>query len=63
MGMKPRLPRRHGSHADGDVAVGGLPITRAPNAGLFQSIAVERHVAILWLTGQHTLYSRIEPTT
>lgn len=49
--------------ADGDVAVGGLPITRAPNAGLFQSIAVERHVAILWLTGQHTLYSRIEPTT
>lgn len=49
--------------AEGDVAVGGEPITRAPNAGLFQSIAVERHIAILWLVGQHTTYSRIEPST
>jgi hypothetical protein len=49
--------------AEGDVAVGGEPITRAKDTGLFQSIALERHVAILWLTGQHATYSQIEPTT
>ncbi|MCA9615539.1 MAG: DUF4272 domain-containing protein [Myxococcales bacterium] len=49
--------------AEDDVAVDGVPIARARDAGLFGSIAVERHVAILWLTGQHALYSEIIANT
>ncbi|MCB9636890.1 MAG: DUF4272 domain-containing protein [Sandaracinus sp.] len=46
-----------------DVAVGGVPIARSRDAGMFGSIAVERHVAILWLTGQNRLYSAIVANT
>ncbi|MEZ4247280.1 MAG: DUF4272 domain-containing protein [Polyangiales bacterium] len=49
--------------AQNDVAVGGVPIARSRDAGMFGSIAVERHVAILWLTGQNRLYSAIVANT
>ncbi len=51
--------------AEGDIAVGGVPIARAgaDAVRLCESIAAERHQAINWLSGQTYLYSDVDTST
>lgn len=51
--------------AEGDLAIGGLPIDVADEESVDRasSIAVERHLAIEWLLGGHPLYSEVDAST
>jgi hypothetical protein len=48
--------------ADGDVAIGGLPLAAAPaHAKLVaRRIVVERRQAVNWMAGQHAIYSAVD---
>jgi hypothetical protein len=51
--------------AEGDLAVDGLPVTKADAAALGRtgSIALERHRAANWLVGVHPVYSHVPTPT
>ena len=51
--------------AEGDLALAGNPISKAPNEVISQcmSSAMERHVAINWLKGCSELYSETDAST
>lgn len=51
--------------AEGDLAVGGVPITRAKQQeiGMCHSIAMERHLAFNWLLGANPIYSEVDTST
>lgn len=51
--------------ADGDLAVGGLPLAKAEPGDVLTwlSIAQERHQAANWLIGQGAVYSKVDTPT
>lgn len=51
--------------AEGDLAIGGLPLSRAQDSSwhVAMSIARERHQAVNWLLGDGALYSEVDTST
>jgi len=51
--------------AEGDLAIGGAPITRAADReiAMSHSIAMERHRALNWLAGANEIYSEVDTST
>jgi hypothetical protein len=51
--------------ADGDLAIDGIPIVKAPPARFRSCLStlLERHLAINWLAGGNSIYSEVDVST